>query len=103
MALEVPVICLLGERTMSLGDVVGLLPGSIIELPKNADEELELLVNNKAVATGTAVKVGENFGIKVAFIGDVKSRIEAMGKKPEMTEEQLKAAKIAEQLLGAQM
>lgn len=79
LRLEVPIIVRLGERAMSLGDVVSLLPGAIIQLPKNAEAELDLMVNNKVVGCGTAMKVGENFGIRITFIGDVKARIEAMG------------------------
>lgn len=104
LKLEVPVICLLGEREMRLAEVVALQPGAIIELTKKADEELTLVVNNKPVATGTAVKVGENFGIKVSFIGDVRSRIEAMGKGDEAAKaEEDAAALLAEQLLAGQV
>ncbi|MBX3357786.1 MAG: FliM/FliN family flagellar motor switch protein [Phycisphaeraceae bacterium] len=77
--LEVPLIVVIGERQSRLADVVSLVPGSIIELPKRADDELHLLVNNKPVATGYAVKVGENFGIRISYIGDLKARIEALG------------------------
>ncbi|MBL8765117.1 MAG: FliM/FliN family flagellar motor switch protein [Phycisphaerae bacterium] len=79
LKLEVPVIVLLGERRLPLGEVTSFIPGAIIELPKNADSELELRVNNKPVGTGRAVKVGENFGLRISFIGDVRTRIEAMG------------------------
>jgi flagellar motor switch protein FliN len=78
LRLEVPVIVRLGERSMDLGEVLGIVPGAIIELPKNVDAELDLLVNNKQVGTGVAVKVGENFGIRITYIGDVRERIEAM-------------------------
>jgi flagellar motor switch protein FliN len=79
LTLEVPLIVLLGERQMKVADVVGMATGSIIELPKTAEEELTVLVNNKPVGSGVAVKVGENFGIKVTYIGDIKSRILALG------------------------
>ena len=79
MKLEVPVIVQLAIRAMTINDVLSLAPGAIIELPKGADEELEILVNNKAIGSGFAVKVGENFGLKVAYIGDVKKRIQALG------------------------
>jgi flagellar motor switch protein FliN/FliY len=78
LRLEVPVIVRLGERCMGLSEVLGLAPGAIIELPKNVNAELDLLVNNKQVGTGVAVKVGENFGIRISYIGDVRERIEAM-------------------------
>ncbi len=79
LRLEVPVIVVLGSRSMKLSDVTALAAGAIVELPKNADDELELCVNNKVVGVGKAVKVGENFGIRITFIGDVKQRIAALG------------------------
>ena len=79
LSLEVPIIVLLGERSLRVSEVCALGQGAIIELPKGAEEELTLLVNNKPVAAGVAVKVGENFGIKITYIGDLRSRIAAMG------------------------
>jgi flagellar motor switch protein FliN/FliY len=79
LRLEVPVIVRLGERTLSVGEVLELAPGAIIELPKNVEDELDLLVNNKQVGTGVAVKVGENFGLRITYLGDVRERIAAMG------------------------
>ena len=82
LSLEVPIIVLLGERLMKTSEVVQLVPGAIIELPKNAEDELALQVNNKPIGTGQAVKVGENFGLRVSFIGDLRARIEALAGKP---------------------
>ena len=79
LMLEVPVIVHIAGRTMSLEDVMAMAPGTIIELPKSADDDLEILVNNKPIGTGTAVKVGENFGVRVTYIGDLTERINAMG------------------------
>lgn len=85
LRLEVPVIVRLGERTMTVEDVVGLAPGAIIELPKSSEAELDLLVNNKQIGTGAAVKVGENFGLRISYIGDVRERIAALGAPPAAT------------------
>lgn len=79
LKLEAPIIVEIGRRQLPLRRVLGLTPGAILELPKPVDEELELKVNNKTIGAGTAVKVGENFGLKITFIGDVRSRIEALG------------------------
>ncbi len=68
-SLEVPIIVRLGEREMHVREVLKLVPGSIIELPKNADEELDLMVNNRQIGSGTAVKIGENFGIRISYVG----------------------------------
>jgi flagellar motor switch protein FliN/FliY len=79
MRLEVPVIVQIARRRMSVEDVLALAPGSIIELPKSVEEDLEILVNNKPIGTGRAVKVGENFGVRVSFIGDLRQRVAALG------------------------
>jgi len=78
LRLEVPIIVEIGSRMMRVQDVVSMTPGAIIELPKNADEELELKVNDKTIGAGVAVKVGENFGMRISFIGDVRERLDAI-------------------------
>jgi flagellar motor switch protein FliN/FliY len=84
LKLEVPLVVRLAERSMSVHEVVKLVPGGIIELPKNADDELDLMVNNKVIGTGTAVKVGENFGIRITYIGDIRQRLAALAaEKPK--------------------
>ncbi|MFP4145686.1 MAG: FliM/FliN family flagellar motor switch protein [Phycisphaeraceae bacterium] len=79
LKLKVPVIVEIGRRKLSLDDVLSLGPGAILELDKSADRELALLVNNKPVGTGAAVKVGENFGIRINEIGSHRERIAALG------------------------
>lgn len=79
MGLEVPLIVVIGSRDMAVKDVMNLAPGAILELPKPADDDLEILVNNKPIGMGTAVKVGENFGVKVTYVGDLSDRIAALG------------------------
>lgn len=77
LTLEVPVIVRLGERQLSMREVLALVPGAIIELDKRADHELELLVNNRVIGSGTAVKVGENFGLRVSRVGLAMERLDA--------------------------
>lgn len=79
LKIEVPVIVQIASRQMRVRDVANLAPGAIIELPKLADEDLEVLVSNEPIGLGTAVKVGENFGIRVTKIGNLEDRIRAMG------------------------
>jgi len=81
LSFEVPVIVQLGERTMTLHEVLGLVPGAIIEIPKLADDELDLMINNQRVGVGTAVKVGENFGLRITAIGSAEDLAEAINKR----------------------
>jgi flagellar motor switch protein FliN/FliY len=104
LSLEVPIIVLLGERSMKISDVVSLIPGSIVELPKKVDEELSLLVNNRSVGSGVAVKVGENFGLKVTYMGNLVERIAALGDKPaEAGKSEDEVAALAEAMLAGQV
>ncbi len=78
LKLEVPLIVRIAERAMHVDEVVQWVPGMIIEMGKSADEELELLVNNVPIGVGSAVKITENFGIRISYVGDLRERIGAM-------------------------
>jgi len=111
LKLDVPVIVRLGERMMPCEDIIAWIPGSIIELDKDAEDELDLLINNVPIAQGNAVKVGENFGIQITFVGDLKAKIEAMAENhpqiAQSTEESeitdSEADDLASQLLAGQL
>lgn len=79
LALEVPLIVEIASRRMPLAEAVNLTHGAIIEFPKQAESDLRILINNKAVGTGNAVKVGENFGVRIKGVGKLTERIEALG------------------------
>lgn len=79
MRIRVPVIVRLADRQIPVSQVMKFAPGWIIEFDRPGSAELELMINNTVVGTGAAVKVGENFGIRVSRIGDVRKRIESMG------------------------
>jgi len=79
LRLEVPVIVKLGERRLTLAEVMRLGVGAIIEFSKSSEEPLELLVNNKPIGVGETVKVGENFGLRITQIGDVRQIIKSLG------------------------
>lgn len=67
---------------MPVAEVVAMNYGSIIELPRNVTDQLDILVNNKVVGTGIAVKVGEHFGVRVKTIGNLRDRLRALGDAP---------------------
>ena len=78
LRLQVPVIVKLAERRLMLSEVMRLGTGAIIEFFKSSEEPLELLINNKPIAVGETVKVGENFGLRITQVGDVRAVIAAM-------------------------
>ncbi|MCG3126587.1 MAG: Flagellar motor switch protein FliN [Phycisphaerae bacterium] len=79
LRLRVPVIVRLADRRMAVSEIVRLSPGAMIEFDRGDDADLELMINNRVIARGSAVKVGENFGLKLTNIGDVRHRIRSMG------------------------
>lgn len=79
LRMRVPVIVKLAERDMPVAEVLKITGGSILEFDHPADAELDLLVNNKTIGRGQAVKVGENFGLKVTRMSDVRETITALG------------------------
>jgi len=103
LSLEVPILIEIGARNLPVEAVLNLAPGSIIELPKGIDEELEIKVNNKPIGLGRAVKVGENFGVRVTFVGDVKARIEALTGAHEEKNEDEDPEDLAAALLAGQV
>lgn len=83
LKLSVPVIVQVGKRYLPMDDILALGPGAIVELEKTSESELELLVNNKTIASGVAVKVGENFGLRISSIGTQRQRVQALGQDQE--------------------
>lgn len=58
----------LGQTNMTLGDVLGLGPSSLIELQKANGEPLDVKVNGVLVARGEAVVVNERFGVRLTSV-----------------------------------
>ncbi len=79
LQLEVPVIVQLADRHMEMADVLALNVGSVIEFDRKFDAELELVVSDRQIGLGHAVKVGENFGLRITRIGTIYDTIRALG------------------------
>ena len=79
LKVSVPVIVKLAEQDMPVSRVLGIAVGSIIEFDRAFDAELDLLVGNQPIGIGQAVKVGENFGLRITEMGDIDERIKALG------------------------
>jgi len=66
LSLEATVV--LAEKRVGLKEVMGLKPGDVMDFGRAADELLELRVSGRTIAEGTAVRIGEQFGLKVTSI-----------------------------------
>ncbi len=79
LELCVPVSVVLAECDLRIEAILDMKVGTIIEFDVPFDADLTLFAANRQIGTGQAVKVGENFGLRVAEIGTVKERINALG------------------------
>jgi len=79
LGLSVPVTVSVASQDMSIKSVLALTVGSIIEFETSFDADLELCVADSPIGQGQAVKIGENFGLRITAIGSVQARIGAMG------------------------
>jgi flagellar motor switch protein FliN/FliY len=78
LGISVPVSVTLAQRPMTIEAIMAIAVGTILEFDVPADSDLTLYVGNQPIATGKAVKVGENFGIRLSQVGTVRDRIGAM-------------------------
>jgi flagellar motor switch protein FliN/FliY len=58
----------IGRTRMTIGETLGLGPGSIITLDRLAGEPVDLLVNGKPIARGEVVVIDEEFGLRVTEV-----------------------------------
>jgi len=68
----------LGKMEMSVGEIMKLSPGSVIDIDRFVDEPIELVVNDRLIARGDIVVVQENFGVKISEIVSPKERIQSL-------------------------
>jgi flagellar motor switch protein FliN/FliY len=65
----------LGRARMSIQELLGLGPGSVIELDKLAGEPLDILVNDRLIARGEAVVMNDKFGVRITDIVNPTERV----------------------------
>jgi len=76
--IELPVVVRMGRTEMPLAEVLKLTPGSLIELDKNADDPIDLIINEKRVAKGEVVIVDGNFALRITEISSKAERIKSL-------------------------
>jgi flagellar motor switch protein FliN len=69
----------IGRTRMTIGDTLGLGPGSIITLNRMAGEPVDLLVNGRPIARGEVVVIDEEFGLRVTEVLGSAAAAQAAG------------------------
>lgn len=65
---EMDVTVELGRTRMTVRNILGLLPGSVIELDRAAGAPVDLLVNGTLIGRGEVVVIDEEFGVRISEI-----------------------------------
>lgn len=78
MDVDIPVSVRIGSTKMFLKELTGIGPGNIIELDQYADEPVEILINNKAIARGEVVIVDGFFGVRILEIISKEERLKKL-------------------------
>jgi len=75
--LDLPLLIevVVGSTTLTLGEVLNLGPGSVVELDNLVEEPVDIKVNGKLVAKGEIVVVEEKFGVKITDIVEKEERV----------------------------
>jgi flagellar motor switch protein FliN len=77
---ELEVIVRFGLTQIPLRELVRIGVGSMIELNRQVDEPVELLVNNRSLARGTVVVVDGYYGVCITEIGQPEERRQSLAK-----------------------
>ena len=73
--LELPVAISLGYAELPVKAIPGMKPGAVIELDKEAGDDVELLVHGTVVARGEITLVKGNYGLRIKHIVGADDRL----------------------------
>jgi flagellar motor switch protein FliN/FliY len=64
-----------GSTSLRLAEVMDLAEGSIVELDRQSDDLLDIMVNGALIAKGEVVTVNGRYGIRIVDIAAAESRL----------------------------
>ena len=64
-----------GSTQLRLAEIMALGEGSVVQLDRQADELLDIMVNGTLVARGEVVTVNGRYGIRVVEIASAEARM----------------------------
>ncbi len=70
LVMDVELSCTLrfGQRQLTLREILDLASGSVVELDRQVDEPVELILDGRVIARGEAVIVDGNYGLRVTQV-----------------------------------
>ncbi|MBI3838054.1 MAG: FliM/FliN family flagellar motor switch protein [Planctomycetia bacterium] len=65
LRIKVPVTVTMASKSQTVGKIVKIVPGSILQFNKPYDETLDLEVGTRRIAQGECVKMGDKWGFRI--------------------------------------
>jgi flagellar motor switch protein FliN/FliY len=75
---DLPVSISFGKTQLPLKDVLKLTTGSIVELNRGVNDQVEILVNQCLIARGEVVVVEGNYGVRIQQIASRQDRLRSL-------------------------
>ena len=76
--IDMPLTVRFGEATVSLEALWKLGPGSLVELSRQPDDPVDVLINGRLVARGEVVVVAGNYGVRVTQVVSADERVRTL-------------------------
>lgn len=77
----VPVTVSIGNVAKTISEILALAPGQVIDLERPAGDQVDLYVNDRLVARGEVVVVGDRYGFRVTEIVSALAGVEAAARR----------------------
>ena len=69
-SIEVRLRVEIGAARLTLADLAQLGPGATFALDRRTDERIDILVNDRLLAKGEVVTIGDRFGVRILDSGN---------------------------------
>lgn len=64
-----------GSTSLRLAEIMDLAEGSVVELDRQADDLLDIMVNGALIARGEVVTVNGRYGIRIVDVANAETRL----------------------------
>lgn len=78
MDVELAVMLRFGSRQASLREVLDLSTGAVLELDRELQEPVDLVLNGRVIARGEVVVVDGNYGLRVVEVASPQQRVNSL-------------------------
>ncbi len=78
MDVELPVMLRFGSREVTLREVLEMAAGAVLELDREIQEPVDLVLNGKVIARGEVVVIDGNYGMRVVEVASPQQRANSL-------------------------